>query len=118
MYNVSIRVYVCNQNNLNFVLVQLDGIPRAVAPFQGKLLVGCGNALRIYDLGKKKLLRKCENKSFPTAIVSIHTQVMQICVPYTRMRCKFVDMLFVYVRISSGFVSVVLCLLDSKICLL
>lgn len=34
----------------------------AIAPFQGRVLVGVGKLLRIYDLGKKKLLRKCENK--------------------------------------------------------
>jgi splicing factor 3B subunit 3 len=28
--------------------------------------------LRLYDLGKRRLLRKCENKSFPSSIVSIH----------------------------------------------
>lgn len=30
--------------------------------FQGRLVAGVGKALRIYDLGKKKLLRKTENK--------------------------------------------------------
>lgn len=30
--------------------------------FQGRLVAGVGNALRIYDIGKKKLLRKVENK--------------------------------------------------------
>ena len=30
--------------------------------FQGRLLVGVGRFLRVYDMGKKKLLRKCENK--------------------------------------------------------
>ncbi|MEQ2209354.1 Splicing factor 3B subunit 3 [Xenoophorus captivus] len=29
---------------------------------KGRILVGVGKLLRIYDLGKKKLLRKCENK--------------------------------------------------------
>ena len=29
---------------------------------QGRVLAGVGRLLRIYDLGKKKLLRKCENK--------------------------------------------------------
>ena len=39
-----------------------DELPGAIAPFQGRILVGVGKYLRIYDLGKKKLLRKCENK--------------------------------------------------------
>jgi splicing factor 3B subunit 3 len=30
--------------------------------FQGRLVVGVGKSLRIYDIGKKKLLRKVENK--------------------------------------------------------
>lgn len=32
------------------------------------MLVGAGKALRIYDLGKKKLLRKTENRNFPVQI--------------------------------------------------
>ena len=40
----------------------VDDVPGAIAPFQGRVLIGVGKNLRIYDLGKKKLLRKCENK--------------------------------------------------------
>lgn len=40
----------------------LEDVPTALHPFQGKLLVGMGKTLRMYDFGKKKLLRKCENK--------------------------------------------------------
>jgi splicing factor 3B subunit 3 len=38
------------------------GVPCAMATFHNRLLVGVGKFLRLYDLGKKKLLRKCENK--------------------------------------------------------
>jgi len=31
--------------------------------FQGRLAAGVGKALRLYDIGKKKLLRKVENKA-------------------------------------------------------
>ncbi|MCO5600362.1 hypothetical protein L7F22_054473 [Adiantum nelumboides] len=51
----------------------VDGVPTALCQFQGRLLVGIGQVLRIYDLGKKKLLRKCENKNFPNTIMAIHT---------------------------------------------
>ncbi|KAL3683395.1 hypothetical protein R1sor_001417 [Riccia sorocarpa] len=51
----------------------VDGVPTALCPFQGRLLVGVGQILRIYDLGKRKLLRKCENKNFPNTITAIHT---------------------------------------------
>lgn len=37
-------------------------LPSAIGSFQGRLLVGLGRMVRIYDLGKKKLLRKCETK--------------------------------------------------------
>ena len=40
----------------------VDDLPAAIVPFQGRVLIGVGKCLRIYDLGKKKLLRKCENK--------------------------------------------------------
>ena len=40
----------------------MDDVPYAMCPFQGKVLVGVGKLLRLYDLGKKKLLRKSENK--------------------------------------------------------
>jgi splicing factor 3B subunit 3 len=53
---------------------EIEDIPYAMVEFQGKLLVGVGRHLRLYDMGKKKLLKKSENKSFPTAIVRL--QVM------------------------------------------
>ena len=36
------------------------------------MLIGCDKALRIYDLGKKKLLHKCANKKFSSWIQSVH----------------------------------------------
>lgn len=52
---------------------QVEGVPTALCQFQGRLLAGIGNVLRLYDLGKRRLLRKCENKLFPNTIVSIQT---------------------------------------------
>ena len=40
----------------------VDEVPSVIVPFQGRVLIGVGKHLRIYELGKKKLLRKCENK--------------------------------------------------------
>ena len=40
----------------------MEDIPTSLCPYNGRVLVGVGRLLRIYDLGKKKLLRKCENK--------------------------------------------------------
>uniref|UniRef100_A0A672P730 Splicing factor 3b subunit 3 n=1 Tax=Sinocyclocheilus grahami TaxID=75366 RepID=A0A672P730_SINGR len=51
----------------------MEDVPLAIVPFQGRVLVGVGKLLRIYDLGKKKLLRKCENKHVPNLVTGIHT---------------------------------------------
>lgn len=40
----------------------VDEVPTALCSYNGRLLAGVGRLLRLYDLGKKKLLRKCENK--------------------------------------------------------
>lgn len=45
-----------------FPQTPVEEVPAAIAPFQGRVLIGVGKLLRVYDLGKKKLLRKCENK--------------------------------------------------------
>ena len=52
---------------------QIEGAPLAMCHFQGKLLVGVGRSIRLFDLGKKKLLRKCENKNFPSGIIKLMT---------------------------------------------
>jgi splicing factor 3B subunit 3 len=49
----------------------VEDVPLSMMEFQGKLLVGVGKSLRLYELGKKKLLRKCENKGFPVAITKV-----------------------------------------------
>ncbi|XP_059939283.1 splicing factor 3B subunit 3 isoform X2 [Mesoplodon densirostris] len=51
----------------------VEEVPAAIAPFQGRVLIGVGKLLRVYDLGKKKLLRKCENKHIANYISGIQT---------------------------------------------
>ncbi|KAH7296253.1 hypothetical protein KP509_26G015800 [Ceratopteris richardii] len=71
-----IHIYKSIQDGKKLELIHktpVDGIPTALCQFQGRLLVGIGQILRVYDLGKKKLLRKCENKNFPNTIMAIHT---------------------------------------------
>jgi len=50
---------------------RVHDIPMAMCGFKGRLLVGIGKTLRLYDLGRKKLLKKCENRGFPHCIVDI-----------------------------------------------
>ncbi|XP_066156832.1 splicing factor 3B subunit 3 [Euwallacea fornicatus] len=49
----------------------VDEVPMALCAYNGRLLAGVGKMLRLYDLGKKKLLRKCENKHIPNGIINI-----------------------------------------------
>ncbi|KAI1609413.1 pre-mRNA-splicing factor rse1 [Exophiala viscosa] len=53
--------------------------PTALLPFQGRLLAGIGADLRIYDLGMKQMLRKCQ-VSVSNLIVGLQTQGSRIIV--------------------------------------
>lgn len=69
-----LRVYEIKDDGRRLEFMQktrTDDVPLAVAAFQGFLLAGVGKSLRLYEMGKKALLRKCENNGFPTAITSI-----------------------------------------------
>lgn len=54
--------------------------PLALLPFQGRMLAGVGNLLRIYDLGMKQMLRKCQVQGSPRLIVGLQTQGNRIVV--------------------------------------
>ena len=47
---------------ISFLQTETDDVPTALLAFQGRLCAGVGKALRLYDIGKKKLLRKVEVK--------------------------------------------------------
>lgn len=49
----------------------IEEVPHAISFFQGKLLSSVGSLLRLYEMGKKKLLKKCEHKHLPNIIVDI-----------------------------------------------
>jgi splicing factor 3B subunit 3 len=48
-----------------------DGPVLALAHFQGKLLAGIGQTLRLYEMGKRQLLRKCELRGLPTMVKTL-----------------------------------------------
>lgn len=54
--------------------------PLAMLAFQGRLLAGVGPDLRIYDLGMKQMLRKCQAQATPNVIVDLQTQGSRIIV--------------------------------------
>lgn len=49
-----------------------DGPVLALAHFQGRLLAGIGQTLRLYEIGKRQLLRKCELRGLPTMVKTLH----------------------------------------------
>lgn len=70
-----------NGDKLDFIhKTPIEEIPGAMCAFQGRILCGVGRLLRMYDIGKKKLLRKCENKQLPNFINSLHTMGSRIIV--------------------------------------
>ena len=54
--------------------------PLALLGFQGRLLAGIGSELRIFDLGLKQLLRKCQAQVVPNLVVGLQTQGSRIIV--------------------------------------
>jgi len=67
-------VYRFDSSGTSLKLLHKTPVPDvvlAMTGFQKKLLVGVGKTLRVYELGRRKLLRKTENKNFPTTIQSL-----------------------------------------------
>ncbi|CRG96985.1 splicing factor 3B subunit 3, putative [Plasmodium gallinaceum] len=69
----ALRVYTYDiKYKLNLLhITPIEDQPFCFCPFNGRVIASIGNKLRIYALGKKKLLKKCEYKDIPEAIVSI-----------------------------------------------
>lgn len=78
-----VRVYQLSEDGTKMQLLhvtEVGGIPRTIAAFKGKLLVGVGNCLKMFDLGKKRLLRKCEYRNLPSDIATLQVRGPRIYV--------------------------------------
>ncbi|CAG8271400.1 unnamed protein product [Penicillium salamii] len=64
--------------------------PLALLGFQGRLLAGVGTSLRLYDLGMKQLLRKCQKDVVSKTIVGLQTQGNRIVVSDVRESVTYV----------------------------
>lgn len=51
----------------------MENLPYAFHPFRNHVLVGVGNLLRYYEIGKKKLLKKAENRDFQSGVINIQS---------------------------------------------
>ncbi|KAI5116752.1 hypothetical protein M0805_001610 [Coniferiporia weirii] len=78
-----IRTYAFTNGGADLELLhktETDDVPTALMAFHGRLCAGVGNSLRLYEIGKKKLLRKVEAKTFGPAIMTLNTQGSRIIV--------------------------------------
>jgi len=97
---------------------QVHDVCLAMTQFDKKLLAGVGRYLRIYDLGKKKLLRKCENKSFPTTICTLDTKgsriyVGDLCESFHLVKYKpSTKQFYIFADTTHPFYTTSRCLLD------
>merc|ERR1719181_157549 len=70
-----IRVYRFSSNFCELILLHktaVEYLPTAFAPFNSGFLAGIGPILRLYDIGRKRVLRRAEFKQIPNIIVQIH----------------------------------------------
>ncbi|KAH8814685.1 CPSF A subunit region-domain-containing protein [Flagelloscypha sp. PMI_526] len=77
-----LRTYKFTQDGAGLELLhktEITDVPTSLLAFQGRLAAGIGKALSIYDIGKKKLLRKVESK-VASAIISLTTQGSRIVI--------------------------------------
>eukprot|EP00826_Nyctotherus_ovalis_P022242 TRINITY_DN1730_c0_g1_i1.p1 TRINITY_DN1730_c0_g1~~TRINITY_DN1730_c0_g1_i1.p1 ORF type:complete len:1185 (+),score=333.68 TRINITY_DN1730_c0_g1_i1:138-3692(+) len=68
---ISLYKFTDGKNMSILYKMPVEDIPLAFLEFQGQMLVGVGSILRLYEIGKKRLLKKCENKNFSSPISSI-----------------------------------------------
>ena len=60
-------------------MTEIEDVPLAITPFHGRLLAGVGQSLRVYELGKRKLLRKSEvHHALPSMLVKVATMADRI----------------------------------------
>lgn len=79
----AIRIYRLSGDGGKLELVHktdIEGVPGALSEFHGRLMAGVDNVLRLYDCGRKKVLRKCEYRKLPNPIVSLQSQGKRVYV--------------------------------------
>lgn len=72
----SVHTYQIQEEGKKLQLIHVtpvEDVPYAICGFQGRVLISVGKLIRLYEMGKKKLLKKCENKHFPNAVISIQS---------------------------------------------
>eukprot|EP00047_Mylnosiga_fluctuans_P012671 m.27271 g.27271 ORF g.27271 m.27271 type:complete len:1191 (+) comp4410_c0_seq1:3-3575(+) len=68
----------------------IEYVCSAIVGLHGRVIAGVGRFLRLYEMGKRKLLRKCENKHLPAHVVSLSAIGTRIAVGDLRESIVFV----------------------------
>ncbi|KYQ99772.1 CPSF domain-containing protein [Tieghemostelium lacteum] len=119
--SASIHLYRFTQQGRKLELVYKTEVEEpvyALSSFQYKLAAGISHCLRIYEMGKKKLLRKCETKSLPNIITNIHSQGDRLVVSDVQESIHFVkykkdeNMMYVFADDSVPRYVTASCVLD------
>lgn len=96
----------------------VEDTPYAICGYQGRVLIGVGRLLRLYDMGKKKLLRKCENKHLPSCVVNIQALGQRVYVGDVQESVHFVryrrneNQLIIFADDTNPRYVTTMCLLD------
>jgi splicing factor 3B subunit 3 len=70
--SASLKTYRILDGKLVLVHVTaMKEIPTALCGFKDHLIVGMAGAVRVYDWGRKQLLRKCESRDLPSTVLRI-----------------------------------------------
>lgn len=82
--SASIQIYKVSANGRELEFMhetELSQPPLALLPFKGRLLIGAGSDLALYDCGRKSMLRKALTQNCtPTRITGLKTQGSRIIV--------------------------------------
>jgi len=72
----TIKTYMYDENYKLILLhsTPVESVCQCLFPFEGRLLAGVGGTLKIFELGKQKLLRKCEYRNIPETIMWLHVK--------------------------------------------
>eukprot|EP00923_Selenidium_pygospionis_P001039 GHVN01001572.1.p1 GENE.GHVN01001572.1~~GHVN01001572.1.p1 ORF type:complete len:1229 (+),score=96.51 GHVN01001572.1:8231-11917(+) len=78
--SASIKVYAYDTTCALTLLhsTKVEDYPVALCPWNGRLLASIGNKVRLYALGHKKLLRKCEYRNIPDTVMWLRTSAERI----------------------------------------
>jgi splicing factor 3B subunit 3 len=81
--NCFIKVYEFIEDGKRLKLLHktvVEDLVLGIDESEGRLFIGVGPVLRVYEIGKKTLLKKNENRNFRSMITKVHCEDSRIFV--------------------------------------